>query len=93
VLQAGNHAGQNRPEIAVAPGVVVAVEQFQEIGEVGRLPFAGDVAFGEADAAVLEIAIDDPTVTDVQRCGRAALVALERLAATVGQRQLEGAVP
>ncbi len=73
--------------------VVIDAEQIEELGQVGRVPFAVQIGFGDADVAAVEKPRRKAVIVKRHRRRRARLDAAEPDPAAVGQGDVEGAAP
>ena len=71
--------------------VLVDAEQIEELRQVGRVPFAAQIGFGNADVAAVQQPRGKAVIVDLHGGGRARLDAAEPDRAAVGQRHVERA--
>ena len=72
--------------------VLIDAEQIEELREVGRVPFAAQIGFRDADVAAAQQPRGEAVIVDLHGGGGARRIAAQPHNATVGQGYVEGAV-
>ncbi len=70
---------------------MIDAEQIEELGQIGRVPFAMQIGFGDADVAAIEQPRRKAVIVQRHRCRRARLGAAHPDLAAVGEGDLQGA--
>jgi hypothetical protein len=73
--------------------IVIDAEEIEKAGQVGRVPFAVQVGFGDADVAATEQPRCKTVIVERHRRGWARLDAAEPQDAAVGKGDVKGAAP
>jgi hypothetical protein len=89
VAQTGGQELSPRAIDRVAQGVPIARQKREQRGDIGRIPFAVEVGFGQADVALGQHAREDGFVIDLH--GHARLAFPEQETRAVGQADLQQA--
>ncbi len=72
--------------------VLIDAEQIEELREVGRVPFAAQIGFGDTDVAAAQQPRGKTVIVDLHHGGRARPVAAKADRAAVGKDHVERAM-